>query len=105
MRRGSGYVADPAKPFGWVGVSIQKLSAAHQHLRADRVGETPPRETAVCFGLSGQSPVYKLNYVDANNVWVFPSSHTALLGPLKDLWKLLLDSWTQESEICECVSW
>ena len=51
-----------------------------------------------CLGVTGVSPVYKLHYVDANNVWLFAPSHTALLSPLKDFWKHLLDPWSKPGE-------
>ena len=51
-----------------------------------------------CLGVTGVSFIYKLHYVDANNVWLFAPSHTALLGPLKDFWKHLLDPWSKPGE-------
>ncbi len=98
-------VADPRFPDGRVGVSIDKLSAAEQRQRAAQVGPSPQRERVVCFGVTGQSQVYRLPYVDANHVWLFAPSHTTLLGPLKDFWRHLLDPWKKEGKICECVSW
>lgn len=100
MRLGGRDVADPLIPPGQVGTSIDKLSAADQRQRAAKVGEKPPRERAVCFGVTGRSQLHRLPYVDANNVWLFAPSHTALLGPLKDFWRHLLDPWTREGEIC-----
>ena len=97
-------IADPAFPPGSVGVNIEKLSAAEQRQRAELVGEPAQRERAVCFGVTGQSQLYRLPYVDANNVWLFAPSHTAVLGPLKDFWRHLLEAWTREGEICESAS-
>ena len=100
MRRDGKGAADPTILLARVGVSIEKLSAAEQRQRAAAVGPNPQREIAVCFGVTGRSQVYQLPYVDANNVWLFAPSHTALLGPLKDFWKQLLDLWKREGEVC-----
>ena len=85
LGQGGKIIADPAFPCGRVGVSIEGLSAAEKRQRAEEVGESARRERVVCFGVTGQSQVYKLPHVHTNHVWLFAPPHMALLGPHKDL--------------------